>query len=203
MVTGKRSRGRPAVSSRQDIETRAIALFLEHGYEGTTLGAITDACGVSKTTFFRYYTSKAAIIWSAFEEHTAILRRLLREADPRVPVMTAVRTAVVEAFRASMDDEGTWMKRFVILDTSPALRAEESAQWISWAGAVAEHVARRTEDDPGALAPASIGGAVQAAFLATLRGWRTAADPAPAFARRLDADLKPLCDILQEWLDRR
>jgi AcrR family transcriptional regulator len=198
-----RPRGRPPASSRGKIEAVAIELFLEHGYSDTGIAAITGACGVSRTTFFRYYPSKSEIIWSAFDEHTRHLRRLLADADPDRPVMTVIRSCVVEALRAAADDQGIWMKRFVILDTSAELRSEESAHWISWAQAVAGYVADRIGVPEDSVVSASIGGAVQAAFLATLRGWRSATNPTPELLASLDADLVPLCDVLQRWLDQR
>ncbi|MFC4560974.1 TetR family transcriptional regulator [Nocardiopsis mangrovi] len=203
MAQAGRPRGRPPLSSREKIEAVAIELFLEHGYSGTGLAAIIEACGVSKTTFFRYFASKSEIIWYAFDDHTRHLRRLLAEADAPEPAMTVVRTCVVDALRASIDERGIWMKRFIILDGSPELRAEESAQWISWADAVGEYVARRLGVSERALVPASIGGAVQAAYLATLRDWRTSSKPASELLLDLDADLAPLCDVLQGWLDQQ
>ncbi|MGW0982160.1 acyl-CoA-like ligand-binding transcription factor [Streptomyces xiamenensis] len=197
----RRSRGRPPGSSRAEIERAAIGLFLAHGYAGTSLAMITGACGISKTSFFRYYPSKAQIIWSAFDEHTRALRALLERADPEVPLLRSVRHAVVEALRGSIDAEGLWMRRFIILDSSPELRAEESLHWDSWADVIAERIADRTGTGPHALVPASIGGALQAAFLATLRTQRDAPDPAATVLRALEDDLAPLCDVLQSWLD--
>ncbi|MEU1292879.1 TetR family transcriptional regulator [Streptomyces sp. NPDC005840] len=202
MSAAGRGRGRPPVSSREEVEAVALDLFLARGYDRTSLAEVTGAAGVSKTTFFRYFPSKSGIIWSAFDDHTGRLRRLLAEAGEDRPVMTAVRECVVEALRASVDDRGLWMKRFVILDESPELRAEESAQWISWAGAVAEYVAARLGEDGGGLRPASVGGAVQAAFLAVLRSWKTSADPAPVLLGDLERELVPLCDVLQGWIDQ-
>ncbi|MFF4476511.1 acyl-CoA-like ligand-binding transcription factor [Streptomyces melanosporofaciens] len=191
------------MTSREKVEAVAIALFLEHGYAETGLATVIDACGLSKTTFFRYIASKSEIIWYAFDEHTHRLRRLLAEADVREPVMTVIRTCVVEALRASADEHGIWMKRFIILDNSAELRAEESSQWMSWADAVSGYVAGRLGVSERGLVPASVGGAVQAAFLAALRGWQTSSEPASELLRGLDADLTPLCDVLQGWLDRQ
>ncbi|MEU2733790.1 TetR family transcriptional regulator [Streptomyces griseoviridis] len=202
MSEAGRGRGRPPVSSREEVEAVAVDLFLAHGYAATGISAITAAAGVSRSTFFRYFPSKSGVVWSAFDDHTERLRGLLARAEADRPVMTVVRTCVVEALRASVDDRRIWMKRFVILDESPELRAEESAQWISWAEAVAEYVADRLGEDSAGLRPASIGGAVQAAFLAALRSWKTATASAPELLRELDRDLVPLCDVLQGWIDQ-
>ncbi|MFF2405920.1 TetR family transcriptional regulator [Streptomyces sp. NPDC058092] len=198
----RRPRGRPPASSREKIEVEAIELFLRHGYAGTSIAMITEACGVGRTTFFRYFDSKSQIIWSAFDDHTRRLRELLARAEPDAPALTVIRACVVEALRDSVDERGIWLKRFTILDTSAELRSEESAQWLSWARAVAGYVAHRTGADPDGIVPAGIGGAVQAAFLATLRSWQGTEDPPDRLLHRMDMGLAPLCDVLQEWLDR-
>lgn len=203
MTQARRPRGRPPVSSREKVEAVAIGLFLERGYTETSLAEIITACGVSKTTFFRYFGSKSEIIWYAFDAHTRHLRQLLAEADAREPVMTVVSSCVVEALHSSVDERGIWLKRFIVFDNSAELRAEGLVQWISWADAVSEHVASRLGVSERDLVPASIGGAVQAAFLAALRSWQTSTKPPSELLRDLAADLAPLCDVLQEWLDRR
>ena len=56
-----------------------------------------------------------------------------------------------------------------------------------------------------AVPPQSIGGAVQAAFLAVLRQWLATRRPTAIAAvapADLDAALTPLCDLLQGWLDQ-
>ncbi|MET7308732.1 TetR/AcrR family transcriptional regulator [Streptomyces sp. NPDC005134] len=201
MQQANRGRGRPPVASREQIEAAALDLFLHQGYGATGIAEIAAASGIGRTTFFRHYPSKSAIIWSAFDDHTRTLRRLLAEADDRAAVMTVVRSCVVEALRRSVDDRGIWLRRFVVLDASAELRAEALAHWVSWADAVAEYVAARTGDDGQDLRPASIGGAVQAAFLAALRGWRMSSQPAPELLAGLEQDLVPLCEVLQGWLD--
>ncbi|MBK3568546.1 hypothetical protein [Streptomyces sp. MBT62] len=114
---------------------------------------------------------------------------------------TVVRACVVEALRRSVDDRGLWLRRFVALDGSAELRTEALAHWVSWADVVAGYVASRTGDSGRSLRSASIGGALQAAFLAVLRGWDTTSRPAHELLGTLDQDLVPLCEVLQGWLD--
>jgi AcrR family transcriptional regulator len=162
---------------------------------------ITQACGISRTSFFRYYSSKAEVVWWAFDVHTRMLRELLSAASPADHVMRVVRESAVEGLRRSIDAEGIWMKRFRILDSSAELQSEESAHWISWAGVVAEFVARRNALEVGDVIPQSVGGAVQAAFLAVLRSWTDVDTLTPGLLDELNAKLTPLCDVLQRWLD--
>ena len=55
--------GRPRASSRATIEDAAAELFLEQSYDGTTIDEITRRAGVSRATFFNYFSSKSDLLW--------------------------------------------------------------------------------------------------------------------------------------------
>ncbi|GAA2844229.1 TetR family transcriptional regulator [Leucobacter komagatae] len=65
------SRGRPPASSRETLADAASELFLEQGYDTTTVADITTRAGVSRSSFFNYFDGKAATIWYALDEHLA------------------------------------------------------------------------------------------------------------------------------------
>ncbi|GAA3862194.1 mycofactocin system transcriptional regulator [Leifsonia kafniensis] len=202
-----RGRGRPAASSKAIIERAAIELFLEHGYAETTIPMIAEASGVSRTSVFRYWGSKAEIIWGEFDRHTSNLAEGLRVSDQGQPTMAVVRAEVVANLGRSIEDSQLWMERFAVLDSSRELRSEESAHWIDWAHTVAAFVAERHGLSADGVVAQSIGGAVQAGFLAVLREWRRAGSewperPTSALLAELDEALTPLGEVLQEWLNQ-
>lgn len=57
------ARGRPRSSSRSALEEAALELFLEQGYTPTTIDQITSRAGVSRATFFNYFSSKSDVLW--------------------------------------------------------------------------------------------------------------------------------------------
>lgn len=63
------ARGRPLASSRETLADAASELFLEQGYDATTVVDITTRAGVSRSSFFNYFDGKAATIWYALDEH--------------------------------------------------------------------------------------------------------------------------------------
>lgn len=179
-----------------------MGLFLENGYEATTLQMIAEACGVSRSSVLRYWGSKAEIVWGVFDVHTKRLGTLLHDDTSSDDTMTVVRRCVVDNMRLSTQDSALYMERFDVLDSAPELRSEESAHWITWAGTIAGFVAERNGFSASAVEPQSIGGAVQAAFLAVLRQWLEVGTPdAEPLMSAIDEALRPLCSLLQHWLD--
>lgn len=50
-----------AAANRQAILDAAADLFLEHGYDGTSLARVASSAGVSKATLFKQFPTKAAL----------------------------------------------------------------------------------------------------------------------------------------------
>lgn len=60
--------GRPKASSRETLAEAACELFLERGYDSTSVADITQRAGVSRSSFFNYFTSKSDVLWSGVDE---------------------------------------------------------------------------------------------------------------------------------------
>lgn len=58
----------PATDTRERILDAALACFLEHGYEGTTVARIREASGVSNGALFHHFPSKDAIAGALFAD---------------------------------------------------------------------------------------------------------------------------------------
>src|SRR5690625_2167342 len=94
MTSPSRS-GRPRASSWAVLEEAAGELFLEQGYARTSIADITRRAGVSRNTFFNYFTAKADLLWSAFDATFADLPdALMRHRHEGVDA--CVRTALAE-----------------------------------------------------------------------------------------------------------
>jgi len=55
--------GRPRTSSKATIADAAAELFIENTYSGTTIDQITQRAGVSRATFFNYFSAKTDLLW--------------------------------------------------------------------------------------------------------------------------------------------
>ena len=72
---------------RKKIVEAAYSLFLNKGYHGTTMSAIADVLGVTKTALYQYFPGKeelyAAVAEHGREELAAILERSFNKRDLR------------------------------------------------------------------------------------------------------------------------
>lgn len=86
----KRGRGRPPHNERETqairngIKQAAASVFAEHGYHGVSVELITQACDISRPTFYRY-----------FKNTEEVLDQILQEANDRLidVVVSAIREA--------------------------------------------------------------------------------------------------------------
>lgn len=59
------------MSSRETLAEAACELFLERGYDATSVADITQRAGVSRSSFFNYFASKSDVLWSGLDARIA------------------------------------------------------------------------------------------------------------------------------------
>src|SRR5918993_3811094 len=92
-MTSDARAGRPRASSQEVLAEAACELFLEKGYEATSVADITTRAGVSRSSFFNYFSSKGDLLWSGLDERIdALVARL--ESDAAGDAVAAVRASV-------------------------------------------------------------------------------------------------------------
>jgi len=67
------TRGRPQASSQEMLQDAAFELFLEYSYAKTTVENITQRAGVSRATFFNYFSAKSDVFWIELDHALARL----------------------------------------------------------------------------------------------------------------------------------
>jgi mycofactocin system transcriptional regulator len=186
------ARGRPPSTSSRAIEVVALDLFATNGYAATTVEEIAAAAGVSRRTFFRYFDAKADVLWGAFDDEVATIRSLLAASPPDMPVMAAIRDAVVSANSYRAEDIAELRTRMTLITSEPELFAAAAIHYDAWERAVAEFVAARIGTEPDDLHPMAVGRATLATCRAAYDRWITTADrDLPDY---LDEALRALAD---------
>jgi AcrR family transcriptional regulator len=158
--------GRPRVSSRRTIEEAAAELFLEQGYDRTTVDDIARRAGVGRATFFNYFPSKPDLLWVDVDEALDALRGELGSS-------TGELASVVAGLRSVASRLGP--ERIPLVVTQLELiggRHEVTAAGLSRIAALAA-VLRAALERPGAdpLLVDTVGAALAAATVSAWRAW--------------------------------
>lgn len=177
-------RGRPAVTSARELELVALSLFASQGFEETTVEQIAAAAGVSRRTFFRYFDSKAAVLFSEFDSEVVELRAAFGAVPESVALMTAIRRVVVGVNHYRAEDVPELRARMHLIGANPSLQAEAARHYDAWERAVGEFAAARLGQAADSLYPMAIARATLATARAAFDRW----------AARADADLTVYLD---------
>ena len=85
-------RWEPGASGR--LRAAAIALYVERGYEQTTVADIAERAGLTARTFFRYFADKREVLFAGSAELEARMVEALVGAPAAASPMDAVAAAV-------------------------------------------------------------------------------------------------------------
>ena len=80
---------------REMILTRAAELFARHGYPGTSMNEVAEACGLSKPTLYHYFKDKYHLLVDITEGHVSRLQALVEEVQAQnLPPEARLRTLI-------------------------------------------------------------------------------------------------------------
>jgi AcrR family transcriptional regulator len=157
--------GRWKPDARGRLAQAAFELFEERGFEATTVADIAARAGLTKRTFFRYFTDKREVLFAGSSE----LERDFVEAVKNAPA----DDCPLDAIAAGLDTMATFFaaagefprRRQAIIDANPELRERELIKLAAYAEAAAGALRERGVGEPGATLAARAGMAVlQSAF---------------------------------------
>jgi AcrR family transcriptional regulator len=115
-------RERKKAQTRQRLQEQALRLFVERGYEATTVEQIAAAAGVSHMTFFRYFPTKEDAVLS--DSYDPLLVAAIRSRPRTEHPVTRIHAAIREGLGAiyPVIREALLVRTRLALRT-PALRA--------------------------------------------------------------------------------
>ncbi len=170
-------------ATKRAIQEHALRLFVEKGYDATTVEEIAAAAGVSHMTFFRYFPRKEEVV--EYDEYDPMLEDLIAARPPDEAPITALHNAIRVGLLQVMDTdrEAVLVRTRLILD-NPVLRSRSLIAQDVTRDLFARALARRA-----GLAEPGLAATVQAS--AALGAIATALT---AWAQDGDADLIAVVD---------
>ncbi|MBH5333657.1 TetR family transcriptional regulator [Streptomyces pactum] len=157
---------------RDALVAAAFELFLERGFEATTVDDIVALAGVGRRSFFRYFPSKEDVVFPDHErclaDMTAFLESVAEDPEPVARVCDAARMVL----RMYAENPTFSVQRYRLTKSFPGLRAYELSVVWRYERALAAYLRRRFAGwSDGDLRADVIAAAVVAAHNNALRSW--------------------------------
>lgn len=156
--------------TRRSLQEAAFRLFLERGYENTTVARIAEEAGVSHMTFFRHFPTKEDVVLQ--DEYDPMLEELVRAQPADAPPLDRVREAVRIGFgEVYARDRESLLRRCTLLLGVPALRARVADSMASSRAAFERGLSAPEERDAPPLWARAVAAACTSALSVAVVEW--------------------------------
>lgn len=125
----------------------AMRLFLEQGFEQTTIDQIAATAGVSRRSFFRYFGTKEDIVLGDLASQGEVMRAALESVPSSIGPWEALRIALDEVNALDIDPETT-LKISRMMYETPSLRARRIEKHLHWQSLLVANIRSRLGIDP-------------------------------------------------------
>lgn len=185
--------GRPPLSSRAAIVDAAGELFLENSYSKTTIEQITRRAGVSRASFFNYFTAKSDLLWGDVDDLVSAVGQLLSSQPPTAQPLEDVRVALRDATATiGADRIPLAVTQWELMGARDELLTSGLPRFACLAAMIAGYLERRSGQLPDALARAAAF-AIVGAVAAAAGQWAGAGTRRPALSGLVDVAIAPVC----------
>jgi AcrR family transcriptional regulator len=155
-----RSMGRWEPNARGRLEQAALELYLERGFDQTTVADIAKRAGLTERTFFRHFADKREVLFGGGRSLEDFLVASLASTPDSAAPLDAVAAALGAAGAQLQERREFSMKRQAVIAAHAGLQERELIKLASLASAMAEALRQRGVRDPAATLAAEAGIAV-------------------------------------------
>ena len=154
--------------TRTRLADAASSLFLDRGYEGTTVEDIAREAGVSRRTFFRYFPSKEEVFFADARDRLARFEGIVAQRRRGADAWAAVVGALLDVAVEMSTDAKRGLQLQEVVQGSEALMAWDLRHDLDWVSSI-QRVLEAAGDPP--LRAGVRAGALMGVVQATLRHW--------------------------------
>ena len=172
--------------SRSRLETAAISLFSERGYDQTTVAEIAARAGVTERTFYRYFKVKREVLFSGAPTLQELMVAAVADARPDATPMDMVLAALDMASELLQERSAHAAQRHAVIASNPELYERELIKMATLSAALADAMRARRVPDLAASLTAEAGVTI---FRVGYERWL------------LDPETKDLRGVIRESLD--
>ena len=167
--------GRWEPGARGRLEQAALALYVDRGFEQTTVAEIAERAGLTERTFFRYFADKREVLFSGAATLQDLMVDAVREAPAHLAPYEMIARALSAAGAAIGGGPERARLRQRVIDANDDLKERELIKLATLASALTRTLRERGVEDPAASLAAEAGIAV---FRVAFERWVSAVDDA-------------------------
>ncbi|BBX87717.1 TetR family transcriptional regulator [Mycolicibacterium aubagnense] len=164
--------GRWEPNAQGRLEQAALELYLQQGFDETTVAEIAVRAGLTERTFFRHFTDKREVLFRG-RELTEALAAAIDDAPAAAAPLDAVAAALESLSDFFAERRPHARQRQAVISANPSLQERELIKLASLATTICDALRRHGVADPAASLVAEAGIAV---FKVAFDQWLT--DPA-------------------------
>jgi AcrR family transcriptional regulator len=150
--------GRWEPNARERLECAALALFVEHGYDATTVAQIADRAGLTKSTFFRHFADKREVLFGGQDMLAELFSDAVLTAPPSATTAGCLAAALESAAAAFTPDRHDLApQRRAVIAANSELQERQLLKRARLASAMSDALRVRGADDTTARLAAEMG----------------------------------------------
>jgi AcrR family transcriptional regulator len=144
-------RERKKQRTRQALRQAAVRLFLERGFEATTIADITAAADVAPRTFFSYFQTKEDVVLDDGPQRFDQLQQALQQRPEGEPLLATFRQVALDIATdlQTQSDQQPALAR--IVGSTPAIQARIRERMNQWEEQLAAMIAQERNAPPDDL----------------------------------------------------
>ncbi|MGH3732515.1 MAG: TetR/AcrR family transcriptional regulator [Acidimicrobiales bacterium] len=136
--------------SRGRLEAAALDLFLEQGFENTTVAEIAERAGLTERTFFRHFSDKREVLFPGEETFQDTITIGAASAPVGLGPLDAAFVGLQSVSGMLQDRRPYAQKRQKVISANAELRERELIKLQSLSAGLAETMRARGVSDPSA-----------------------------------------------------
>jgi AcrR family transcriptional regulator len=166
-----------APDARERLESAALDLFVENGYEQTTVAQIADRAGLNRATFFRHFADKREVLFGGEDVLSGLFADGIRAASPHATITECLQAGLASAGVAMTPQQrAKAAQRVRVLAANAEVQERGLLKHARIARSISAALRDRGADDLTARLGAEVG---LLAFTVALERWMGAGADAP------------------------
>jgi AcrR family transcriptional regulator len=163
-----------APNARERLETAALDLFVENGFEETTVAQIADRAGLNRATFFRHFADKREVLFGGEDVLSGLFADAIRAASPDATLIGCLQAALAAAEAVMTPHRrATAARRMLVVAANSELQERGLLKHARIASSITAALGERGADDLTARLAAELG---MLAFSVAFQRWMEAND---------------------------